>query len=202
MILCIKHFDLHYFQIFTYPLFLHPFARKAKASLSNGSMAFYIFEKGYNYMTIRSVAEKCGIAASTIYNYYPSKDHLIASFLLQDWIAMEETFQSPQVQGTTPEAAFHLMYEGLMHFGGKYQPLFSQKKAVLSTAAGFRSRHKELRERLAGIIHGICTKWANAPSAFLPVFVAEALLAWAMEQRDFREVWLVLGELFYLEKGV
>ena len=163
---------------------------------------FQLFEKGYSLMTIRSVAEKCGIAAGTIYNYYPSKDHLVASFLLSDWIAMEETFWHPKVQGTTPEAAFCFMYEGLMHFAREYQPLFSDKKAVFIAAAGFHARHKELRERLAGIINGPCIRWAKAPSAFLNDFAAEALLAWSMEQRDFQEVWTVLGSLFEAEKEV
>ena len=161
-----------------------------------------LFEMGYSLMTIRSVAKKCGVAAGTIYNYYPSKDHLVASFLLSDWIAMEKTFQRPNVQGATPEAAFCLMYEGLMRFAREYQPLFSDKQAVFIAAAGFHARHRELRERFAGIINSPCMRWAKSPSTFLNHFVAEALLAWSMEQRDFQEVWTVLGTLFEAEKGV
>ena len=38
------------------------------------------FKNGYSKMTIRSVAKACDIAVGTIYNYYPSKEFLMASF--------------------------------------------------------------------------------------------------------------------------
>jgi AcrR family transcriptional regulator len=47
-----------------------------------------VFSCGYSETTIRSVAAECGIAAGTIYNYYPSKDYLIAAFILEDWMAL------------------------------------------------------------------------------------------------------------------
>ena len=44
-----------------------------------------ITEQGYKNTTIRSVATACGIATGTVYNYFKSKDLLIATFLLEDW---------------------------------------------------------------------------------------------------------------------
>ena len=51
------------------------------------------FKNGYSKMTIRSVAKACDIAVGTIYNYYPSKEFLMASFILLDWIPVEEEIQ-------------------------------------------------------------------------------------------------------------
>ena len=45
-----------------------------------------IAERGYKNTTIRSVAAECGIAVGTVYNYFKSKDMLIASFILVDWL--------------------------------------------------------------------------------------------------------------------
>jgi AcrR family transcriptional regulator len=42
-------------------------------------------ENGYGAVTVRSVAKECGIGLGTVYNYFPSKDMLIASFILEDW---------------------------------------------------------------------------------------------------------------------
>lgn len=44
-----------------------------------------ITESGYSAMTIRSVAKACGVGVGTVYNYYPSKDALVAQFMLEDW---------------------------------------------------------------------------------------------------------------------
>ena len=40
---------------------------------------------GYTSTTIRSVAKACGVGTGTVYNYFPSKDMLIAAFMLEDW---------------------------------------------------------------------------------------------------------------------
>ena len=44
-----------------------------------------IAERGYAATTIRSVAGECGLAVGTVYNYFKSKDLLIASFMAADW---------------------------------------------------------------------------------------------------------------------
>ena len=45
-----------------------------------------IRENGYSKTTIRSVAGACRLGVGTVYNYFESKDMLIASFMLEDWM--------------------------------------------------------------------------------------------------------------------
>ena len=47
-------------------------------------------ELGYSAMTIRSVAKGCDVGVGTVYNYYPSKDALIAAFVQYDWVESME----------------------------------------------------------------------------------------------------------------
>lgn len=44
-----------------------------------------IAEKGYNQISIRDIAKKCGIAAGTFYNYFRSKQEIVSSLLSLDW---------------------------------------------------------------------------------------------------------------------
>ena len=41
-----------------------------------------IAERGYTGTTIRSVAGACGVGVGTVYNYFSSKEMLIASFMM------------------------------------------------------------------------------------------------------------------------
>ena len=40
-----------------------------------------IAEAGYNAVTIRSVAKACGVGVGTVYNYFESKEALLAAFM-------------------------------------------------------------------------------------------------------------------------
>ena len=52
-----------------------------------------IAERGYKNTTIRSVAAECGIAVGTVYNYFPSKEMLVAAFMYEDWQAQLDAME-------------------------------------------------------------------------------------------------------------
>ena len=56
-------------------------------------------EKGYGAVTLLSVANECGIGTGTVYNYFPSKDMLIASFILEDWEKILSAMRDTHLSG-------------------------------------------------------------------------------------------------------
>lgn len=47
-----------------------------------------LVKSGYSKISMREIAEKCGIGTGTLYNYFKSKQEIIAYILISDWDIM------------------------------------------------------------------------------------------------------------------
>ena len=72
-----------------------------------------IEQAGFAAMTIRSVAKGCGVGVGTVYNYYPSKEALVASFMLSDWNACVASIQQTAAESDLLEPVLLAIYEKL-----------------------------------------------------------------------------------------
>ena len=147
-----------------------------------------IAERGYSNTTIRSVASACGIAVGTVYNYFKSKDMLIATFILKDWLECIESISSKSKDNK--EEYLRFIHTSLKMFEQKYTTLFSDKDAKVAFNTAFSERHVQLRSQIAQLIATICPD----SDKFLSEFVAEAMLTWTMAGRSFDEIYSLLPE--------
>ncbi len=155
-----------------------------------------IMERGYSAMTIRSVASACGVGVGTVYNYFSSKDMLVASFMLDDWKGCMEKIQTEARSQDSPKAVLGCIYRELRGFMDKYAALFQDESAGVSFAAAFPQRHGQLREQIAAPLKNICQTQGKADADFLAEFTAESMLTWTMAGRSFEEVSSILLQLF------
>lgn len=151
-----------------------------------------IAERGYTGTTIRSVAGACGVGVGTVYNYFSSKEMLIAAFMMEDWQKQLDAMAAlPKDQ---PEALLRGVYEALCAYAAGHQDLFSDEGAAKAISLGFAPRHRMLREQLTGFILPIC-KGDNA--AFTAAFIAESLISWTMEGTSFDTLYPVIHKLIH-----
>ena len=141
---------------------------------------------GYGKTTIRSIATACNIGVGTVYNYFSSKDALIAAFMLEDWRACTE-----QMQAMNP-ADFDGFFTGvcvaLKGFVDKYEYLFRDPDVTTEFAGSFSARHRQLRERMATIVAPALTDGSDAYSDdFLASYVVESILYWVMTDADMED---------------
>ena len=76
-------------------------------------------ELGYSAMTMRSVAAACGVGTGTVYNYFPSKDILIANFMLDEWMLCVERISGDVVQAENIKDALCCMHHELLKYKEK-----------------------------------------------------------------------------------
>lgn len=137
-----------------------------------------IAEYGYGKTTIRSVANACNLGVGTVYNYFESKDMLVASFMVEDW--QECIAQVRNQSSDSPKEGLKSVYNALVDFTSKYQPLFRDKDAEKVFATVFAERHKQLRDQLVELITPICKQSSVSDKMFLAEYIAEALLTWTV----------------------
>ncbi len=147
-----------------------------------------IAESGYSAMTIRSVAAACGVGVGTVYNYFSSKEELLARYMLADWQQCMETICKSDTDDA--ESICRCIYDQLRGYADHHRTLFQDSSAAAAYGAAFGRYHSLLRSQLAGPVHPFCQ------SDFGAEFVAEALLTWTMAGKTFEEIYGMLCRLF------
>ena len=155
-----------------------------------------VSESGYSALTIRSVATACGVGTGTVYNYFPSKDMLVAGFMLEDWMLCMREIEHGVQTAEDARAALFCMYQELLNYKDKYQRVFADENAETSYAASFMQRHHLLCKQLAEPLKQWTCKQDKADAIFLAEFIAENMLALTMAGKDFDLITAVLLQLF------
>ena len=143
-------------------------------------------ESGFAAMTIRTVAKGCGVGVGTVYNYYPSKEALVASFMLGDWKTCVASIEEMSAGSRTLEPVLRIVYDKLRLFMEQYDPIFRDETAVSSYTGATAKYHSVLRSQLAGPIRKFCR------DDFTAEFIAEAMLSWTVAGKDFEDLKAVL----------
>lgn len=145
-----------------------------------------IAQNGYRETTIRSVASACGLGIGTVYNYFRSKDMLIASFMIEEW--QECLLQMKQKSTSDTEAFLLNIYTSLRAYIESHASLFRDEDAARVFAVVFAERHKLLRDQIAEILVPICD---HPNREFLAAYIAESLLTWTVAGRSFEDIYSI-----------
>ncbi len=146
-----------------------------------------IEERGYANTTIRSVAGECGLAVGTVYNYFKSKDMLIASFMVEDWNGHLSELRDSDLSDAGK--ALRTIYDALNNFSERHKALFSDPDAAKVFSAVFSERHKTLRSQISELILPLCP---DIDADFTAEFVSESLLTWTVAGKDFESIFNIL----------
>lgn len=147
-------------------------------------------QSGYSAVTIRSVASACGVGAGTVYNYFSSKEELLASSMLEDWMQCVEAVQQAAEEAAQPEPVLCCLYGRLRAFSKEYEAVFRDEQALSGYAGVLDRYHSLLRRQLSAPLRKFCE------SEFAAKFIAEAVLTWTVEGKEFEEIYSVVKKLF------
>ena len=148
-----------------------------------------VAEYGYAALTIRSVAAACGVGVGTVYNYFASKDALVAGFMLEDWQRCIGAIEAAGMEAGSAEPVVRCIHTQLTDFIALHQAVFTDEAAVAGFSGSPSPYHSLLRGQLAKPLRRFCN------SDFTSEFIAEALLTWTVAGRSFDEIYTLIEKL-------
>ncbi|MCQ2489073.1 MAG: TetR/AcrR family transcriptional regulator [Clostridia bacterium] len=156
-----------------------------------------LFEKGYAKMTMRSISDECGIAVGTLYNYYKSKDVIVADVMLVDWSSMIKSVSSSCLTAASIHDAFKYLYDGVISFSDKYTPVWHEYGNEVSIRQKMPDKFDLLTSQLAGILNEVLVRCHDEKDEFISVFLAEVILNAATKHGlEYSDVSRVLHRMF------
>ena len=149
-----------------------------------------LFDSGYGALTIRSVAKDCGVGVGTVYNYFASKDDMIAMIMLRDMDLTLTVIQETVNHSDSVRTMLQCTYDQLVKFAREHSGMFRDKVEAAAFLGSFHVYQEDLRKQIAQILRNHCE------SDFSAEFVAEAMLTWTMAKKSFDEIYGMIEKLF------
>lgn len=144
-----------------------------------------ILEHGPKKMTIRSVAAKCGVATGTIYNYFPNKEMLVASVILQDWMVSLENMKNECLNASSIVSGLEVVYSEIKGFLMLYDHIFKETGVPVAVKYTYINRHNLLCSQISGVLNELYSRFDNPQNEDMLIFLSECLLNCAVRKRDF-----------------
>lgn len=148
-----------------------------------------IEQEGYGAVTIRSVANACGVGVGTVYNYFSSKDALLATYMLRDWETCLTAIRAVSNYSESALPVLRCIFDHLTAYTRRHSAVFCDEAAAASFAGSAGRYHSMLRGQLAEPIRKHCS------SDFTAEFIAESLLTWTVAGKTFDQIYALLEKL-------
>ncbi|MBR1758693.1 MAG: TetR/AcrR family transcriptional regulator [Lachnospiraceae bacterium] len=159
-----------------------------------------LLSEGYDALTVRSVAKASGIATGTVYNYFSSKDVMVASVMLEDWIHALHRMQEAAEEAPDVIEGLRRMSGEIRTFSRQYSHTWEQYKAGAGAVIFIKERHRQLIGQLVELIECLLKKHDCWKEAHLAEFLAENLLARSQQGEEAFEMMVpILQKLLQSE---
>ena len=138
--------------------------------------------------TMRGVAAACGVAAGTLYNYFPSKEYLIGCVVLEDWQAAVDEMTALARGAHTIQQGVEGLYTAMCRFVEAHRYLTSFDIRGGKDGFDYAGRHILLRRQIEALLALLETRFGVGPDSGVTTFLAECILSFSTKGYDYSQL--------------
>ena len=146
-------------------------------------------------LSMRQLAQQCGTAVGTVYNYFPSKEALIAEVIMPDWLKCCREMKEGAVSGADPLSAVRETAAALRRFTSRYAPVWRHYAGEQNSLASMAGRHNQVIGEIAAAVKETLLRFDLMYDDFLPEIIAEMVLSASRTEDGFRRITPVLERI-------
>ena len=151
-----------------------------------------LLENEMHDISMRRLAQECGTAVGTVYNYFPSKEALIAEIIMPDWLECCREMKECAVSGPEPLEAALAITTALRKFTSQYAPVWKNYAGEQNSLTSLVSRHNQIIGEIAAAVKEMLLRFDLLYDEFLPEIIAEMILSASRTEDGFRRIVPVL----------
>ena len=145
--------------------------------------------------TMRGAAAACGVAAGTLYNYFPSKEYLIGCVVLEDWRAAVEEMRLLARGAHTVQQGVEGLYTAMCRFVEAHRYLFAFDIRGGKDGFDYAERHTLLLRQVEALITLLETRFGVQPDSGITTFLAESILSFSTKGYDYPQLSAAFNKL-------
>ncbi len=148
-------------------------------------------DTGYSSLSIRQIAAKCGVASGTVYNYYSSKNEIIAEILNNEWNLMLRRIDQSTKSSIKAIDKLEIMFNELSYFmnnvHGFWIDSYPIEKDTNINLCTIREKKQFLRNQLSDKIYSFADvkQTGNDEARNICQTVAVILIAYSNDNIDY-----------------
>ena len=135
---------------------------------------------GATKLNMRALAESAGVAAGTLYNYFPSKEDLIAEVVREDWYTMLEAVEYKLPLAGSAICGLEMIFDAISAYENQHRPLWENIRSSKKFQAKQLEYHKEMLDQICIRVRMLGTRFGFLSDPTVAPFISEVLLAGGM----------------------
>ena len=154
-----------------------------------------LLESEMHDINIRELARECGTAVGTVYNYFPSKEALIAEAMMSDWLECSRRMKKDASIESRPLNAIRATVAALRDFASRYNPTWKRYADKQNSMMSLENRHNQIIAEISEAVKETLVRFELLYDRYLPEVIAELVLLASRTEDGFERIAPVLERI-------